>query len=279
MRIREMCSDDLPFALGLTSAEGWMSTELDFQEILTHDPRGSFIGEIGGQSVGMVCTVAYDRFGFIGNLIVIPEQRGRGLGEELMVYAMRYLRNLGLSTHMLDGVAKAIPLYERLGFRKVSKSLRLEGRSAVNQVQGSRAMLVQDIEMLSVYDEDCFGSNRRVFLQNRFDNFPNLCFVSQEGSTVNGYIMGSESGDVVRIGPWVVTEDDGTADALLSSLLAAAPNRTIRVGVLESNEKALRVLQSHGFRQISFSWRMSTSPEEDWSCSRNLFAICSPARG
>ena len=165
MQIRAMNSQDLSFALSLTSAEGWMSTELDFLEILTHDPQGSFIGEIGGQPVGMVCTVPYDRFGFIGNLIVLPSWRGRGLGEELMVHAMDYLNTRGVSTHMLDGVDQAVPLYERLGFRKLDKSLRLEGQLVPNQAGGSRAMTPDDLDTLSEYDKECFGSNRRVFLR------------------------------------------------------------------------------------------------------------------
>ena len=278
-QIRTMNSQDVSFALSLTSAEDWMSTELDFLEILTHDPHGSFIGEVSGRPVGMVCTVPYESFGFIGNLIVLPRWRGRGFGEALMVHAMDYLNARDVRTHMLDGVDKAVPLYERLGFRKLDKSLRLEGKLVLNQSGGSRAMTHDDLDTLSEYDRDCFGSNRRVFLEARLTNFSELCFVSEDDNRVTGYIMGSQSGEFIRIGPWVVTGGIETAKSLLNTLVSSVPNRVLKVGVLETNHDATSLLQSNGFRQISFSWRMSTKPQEDWSCSKRLFAICSPARG
>ena len=110
-------------------------------------------------------------------------------------------------------------------------------------------------------------------------NFPDLCFVSEDDNGINGYIMGSKSGEFIRIGPWVVTGGMKTARSLLNTVISSVPNQVLRVGVLETNRDATSLLESNGFRQISFSWRMSTRPQEDWSCSKRLFAICSPARG
>lgn len=279
MRIREMKNDDLTFALALTSAEGWMSTRLDFEEILSHDPEGSFVGEMNAKSIGMVCTVPYDKFGFIGNLIVLPEWRGRGYGEELMVHAMEYLTGLGIKAQMLDGVERAIHLYGRLGFQKKCKSLRLEGRFTGERSEGVVPMSRQDLDRLAEYDAECFGSRRRVFLENRLDNFPELCMLAEAEGCILGYIMGSQGGESTRIGPWVVSEGTEVAEKLLSSFGEAAGSRLLRIGVLENNDLAVGLLKKNGFTEISFSWRMSTIPEETGSCSSHLFAICSPDRG
>lgn len=279
MRIRQMRRDDLDFALALTTAEGWMSTKLDFEEILAHDSEGSFVGECNGKAIGMVCTVPYDRFGFIGNLIVLPKWRERGYGEGLMLHAMDYLDSRGVTIHMLDGVEKAISLYEKLGFQKIAKSLRLEGRLKGGEMQGVRPITHQDLDRLTEFDSDCFGSRRRVFLETRQENFPGLCFLGEEDNRILGYIMGSRSGESTRIGPWVVSEGNGTAENLLSSLAQAAQDCLLRVGVLENNHAAGSLLKRKGFREVSFSWRMSTSPEYEWSCSPHLYAICCPARG
>jgi predicted N-acetyltransferase YhbS len=279
MRIRQMKRDDLEFAVDLTSAEGWMSTMLDFEEILLHDPQGSFVGEVNGQAVGMVCTVPYDSFGFIGNLIVIPEWRGRQYGEALMVHAMQYLRGLGVKTHMLDGVEMAIPLYERLGFEKIAKSLRLEGRLVGEKMDGIRPIMHRDLKALTEFDSLCFGCSRCVFLETRLESFPELCMLAEDEGHILGYIMGSRSGHITRIGPWVVGEGNETAEKLLSSFGEAAEGGLLRIGVLETSVTARDLLRREDFREISFSWRMSTDPAQEWSCSTHLFAICSPARG
>jgi ribosomal protein S18 acetylase RimI-like enzyme len=280
MQIREMRPDDFDFALSLTSAEGWMSTSLDFQEILANDPHGSFVGEHDGERIGMVCTVAYERFGFVGNLIVLPAWRGDGLGEQLMVHAMNYLEARGIGTQMLDGVEMAVSLYEKLGFRKRFKSLRLEGRVEGQEIEGIESIAHGDLRELVGYDLPCFGSDRRVFLETRLTNFPSLCKIARdEEGGILGYMMGSESGEFTRIGPWVVTGGTEVAESLLRSFAASAGDCLLKIGVLENNSKALDLLHRHGFAQTSFSWRMSTTSDDEWTCSQHLYAICSPARG
>ena len=54
-----MSNNDLDFALNQTTLEGWSSTKQDFEELLQFNPKGSFIGEIDDDPVGMVCTVNY----------------------------------------------------------------------------------------------------------------------------------------------------------------------------------------------------------------------------
>ncbi len=69
----------------------------------------------------------YGEVGFIGNLIVAPETRGGGVGAALMKKAIERLTSEGAGTIRLDGVQKAIPLYERLGFKGEYWSLRYNG--------------------------------------------------------------------------------------------------------------------------------------------------------
>ena len=73
---------------GLTSKEGWSGTRTDFEELLAFDSHGCFIGEENSERVSMVCAIPYGKFGNIGNLIVIDECRGRGLGATLMEHAI-----------------------------------------------------------------------------------------------------------------------------------------------------------------------------------------------
>ena len=125
MKIRSMTKADLDFAINLTSKEGLSSTKTDFEELLGFDSHSCFIGEENNERIGMFCAISYGQFGNIGNLIVIDNYRQKGLDSILMKHAMSYLFEKGASVIFLDGVQAAVSLYERLGFRKICKSLRL----------------------------------------------------------------------------------------------------------------------------------------------------------
>ena len=89
--IRAFTAGDLGFAAEQTAREGWASGRRDFEVYLEHDPDGCFTAWKDGRPVGMVTTTRYPASGWIGNLIVIPEERSRGLGRALMDMPFRCL--------------------------------------------------------------------------------------------------------------------------------------------------------------------------------------------
>lgn len=274
-----MTHDDLEFALTLTTREGWHSTRRDFEELLTHDNKGSFVGEIDQEPVGMVCTVYYGPVGFIGNLIVEEACRGNTCGRELMEYGMQYLKDHGTRSIFLDGVPGAVPLYERLGFRKICKSLRLEVVISIKGTSNSRLMREEDLQAVFSLDSSLFGVQREDFLRMRFDAYPEFCRVIESENELQGYIMGNISGDKIRIGPWVMREDGLHAEQLLIDMAPKVGEKIIKIGVLETNSKALKILRKYGFRESSYSWRMFYGDMTTATLSNQLYAIACPARG
>jgi GNAT superfamily N-acetyltransferase len=279
VNIRPMTHSDLDFALALTCAEGWSSTRRDFEELLEYDSLGCFIGEIDSQRIGMVCTVFYGDFGFIGNLIVLESCRGQQRGRRLMEYGMEYLRVRGARSILLDAVPKAVPLYERLGFRKICKSLRLEGAVSGKTLGNVRDMDETDLSEISDLDAYLFGGRRNYFLKMRFAVHPEYCKVMEMNGEIQGYIMGSNSGDSVRIGPWIMMSPDVSAEPLLLAFAQDAVVGSLKIGVLERNIKSLGILHKYGFSERSFSWRMLYGEKTEATLSNCLYAICSPARG
>ncbi len=96
--IRLLRVDDIPFAVEQTTREGWDGSEQFFRRCLDHDPAGCFVAAIAGRLVGMVTTTCYEQTAWIGNLIVEPDHRYRGVGTSLMNHAMSHLRNRGIQT-------------------------------------------------------------------------------------------------------------------------------------------------------------------------------------
>ena len=274
-----MSISDLDFALSQTTLEGWSATKQDFEELLQFNPKGSFIGEIDGKHVGMVCTVNYGEFGFIANLIVPRIYRGQDFGRILMEFAMKYLLNSGTKSILLDGVPKAVSLYERLGFRKIAKSLRLEANLKGVNSQYTRSMTKSDLDEIIPFDSQYFGSKRDFFLRMRFQAYPEFSRVIERDGEIRGFVMGSWSGSAMRIGPWVMRTHDDFTERLLREFAGMTTSNTFKIGVLESNVQAVRLLKQNGFEERSYSWRMVYGKDTEATLSNHLYAIFSPARG
>lgn len=279
MQIRLMREADIDFALQMTSTEGWSSTRLDFEELLQFDPEGCFVAEVDEIPIGMVCSCPYDGFGFVSNLIVDREYRYKQYGTILMKHIIEYLEKRGVMTQLLDGVIKAISLYERLGFVKKYRSMRLEGTVKPEESDIVRPMTSEDLEVINRLDTEFFGAPREKFLHSRYSHFPNLAKVMEVRGKIVGYIMGSESRDAIRIGPWVIRDRLDLAEHLLTEFATEVEEKNLKIGVVENNVKALGLLRKHGFNEVGHSWRMLRGIEGNWTLSDHLYAICCAARG
>ena len=129
MLIRQMTYADARFAYECTDKEGWQgSLEDTFIGHLEYDADGCFVAEKNGRRIGICVATKYETSGFIGMLIVIEEERGKGYGTQLFRKAIRYLNDNNIRNIYLDGDLDAVPIYEKYGFRKVCKSLRFIGK-------------------------------------------------------------------------------------------------------------------------------------------------------
>ena len=85
MNIRQMGMEDLCFAAECTSAEGWVSENIDVLEsFYLNDPQGCLVAEENGRQLGICIATSYGTCGFIGEVIVRPEARGKGIGAALL---------------------------------------------------------------------------------------------------------------------------------------------------------------------------------------------------
>jgi ribosomal protein S18 acetylase RimI-like enzyme len=281
MNIRPMIASDLGFAATLTADEGWLSeTKEDFEGFHLYDPNGCLVAEENGERVGMCVATAYGASGFLGELIVRKDRRGRGIGTRLMQHALAHLSHRGVRSIYLDGVESAIPLYERLGFRKVCRSLRFSGKVRGTGYSGIRAMTPADLAVVAEMDRGAFGADRSFFLQRRLSLHPHLCLVLEAEGRVRGFIMGRERTDLVSVGPWVVQSHGARPGRLLEALAADGEGLTLAVGVLEMNSHAVKTIQDLGLaRRPHPPWRMVLGSSANLGMRDEAYAIGSPAKG
>jgi GNAT superfamily N-acetyltransferase len=242
-----MRESDLDFAAESAALEGWTSETRDaFAAAHDYDPAGAVIAELDGRPVGIVVAVGYGRSGFIGELIVRREARGRGIGPKLFERALQYLKERGAEAIGLDAVERAVPFYEAMGFRAVCRSLRFLGKVEGRRLPGVRPMRREDLSEVLRLDRAAFGDDRSFYLERRFSLYPRFAKVAEREGGLAGFILGMKGRGVVAAGPWIQRDEAEGENplALLEGLAAETEGLPLRVGVLETNARAAAALRS-----------------------------------
>lgn len=281
MTIRSMQAADVPFAASCTTAEGWDSeTATEFKTHVAFRPAGGLIAEIDQEPVGICVATAYESAGFIGELIVTPRWRGRGIGRRLLEQAIEFLHKHSVGSIYLDGVPAAVPLYEKLGFRKVCPSLRFSGVLPAGDSTGARLMKAADLPGVLALDKTAFRADRNYFLKHRLDNYPDLALVLEDEQRLIGYLFGRRGRKGISLGPWCAPEASTPAEHLLHALTPTLAGREIGIGVLASNRPAATLLHQYGLTPHSSPpWRMVLGHDIGLGVAPQLLAIGSPAKG
>jgi ribosomal protein S18 acetylase RimI-like enzyme len=279
--IRAMRAEDLTFAADCTAAEGWVSeNRTTLEGFYLRDPTGCWLAEREGQPVGICVATFYGRNGFIGELIVRPEARGHGVGAALLNHGVKLLEESGAETVYLDGVLKAVELYERNGFRKVCRSWRFSGKLRGRLSPQVRRMEESDLPKVFALDQASFGAERNFFLRRRFELFPELCQVMVIEGQLAGFILGRRGEGWASAGPWVVSEEATKPGRLLEAFAYEVGDVSISVGILDINREALELVRSLGFvERLDSPWRMARGDSSDLGASSRCYAVGSAAKG
>ncbi len=130
MKIREVTSFNVKefeaigkLMIQLDPGSGQLTEDL-YRSILSAGNTHLFAGETGnGEIAGMITIAIYDLVtgtkGWIEDVVVDENQRGKGFGKELMLFAMDYCRSKGIKKIDLTSRPSRIAanrLYAELGF-------------------------------------------------------------------------------------------------------------------------------------------------------------------
>ncbi len=197
-----------------------------------------------------------------------------------MNHAVAVLKSRGIETVYLDGVLRAVPLYERNGFHKICRSWRFSGRLAGKPCPGVRRMNEADLEQVLDLDRRSFEADRSFFLRRRLEIYPELCLVAHSGGQLTGYILGQGGAGWAAAGPWVVAEDTTDPLDLLMAFARVAGERPVSLGILDTNRKACELVRSVGLTErLDSPWRMALGDAHELGASNSCFAVGSAAKG
>jgi ribosomal protein S18 acetylase RimI-like enzyme len=280
LSIRIANLNDLDFWMNLINIAGWDNTVADAKRSLLLEPEGCFVANLDNEKVGIVNSFLYDNVGWVGNLIVRPEVRSKGVGEELMKHAINRLKTEGAESIRLDAVEKAITLYQRLGFRHEWRSLRYVGNSEPRTFDDITFIKPAEINEIARFDKKYFGLNRKKLLEKIRDEFPLLCYKFSTSGKIKGYIMARLLNDSVKIGPWICSPDDENhAEGLLHAVMRQVTGIKVKVGIPELNKISIRIVEKNKFEQLPQSYRMCLGNCKKLGKIEGIFGIGTPDKG
>ena len=278
--IRVMTHGDIEFVMSLQEIVGWGNTRADAERSLYYEPSGCFVASVDGIDIGMVNSFLYGDVGFIGNLIVLPDTRGSGVGAALMKKAIDRLTADGAGTIRLDGVQKAIPLYERLGFKGEYWSLRYSGVAAKAPHHSIEPMVKDDLQKVATLDRRFFGLDRTQKLRRVQHDFPDLCFKASKGGEVRGFIMAKHGVSNVRVGPWICDPKfSDIAEPLFNALTSKVERQKIWIGIPEFNKHSIKIVEGKGYTKTPASLRMCYGECKKVENVPGIYSIGAPDKG
>jgi ribosomal protein S18 acetylase RimI-like enzyme len=243
MKIEPFNKDDIERFLELAAAEGWVAEAWEFEFLLTTFPRGCFSArDETGVAVGFVTASLHERSGWIGNLIVGAEYRGRGVGETLFVRAHGALRDAGAETFWLTASKLGKSLYEKHGFSIIDTIIRWTGFGRERHAGHDHEAACGDTSVLvNGIDHQVWGDRRDALLAVTIGRGRLLLRES-------GFLVIQPCGDAAQFGPFSAL-DSSTAEHVLDVALRSVPPGTkVYLDAPASNRSALRLLNRKRMR-------------------------------
>jgi ribosomal protein S18 acetylase RimI-like enzyme len=268
-----MTPEDVDFAVWLTDQEGWGYSPEDFFRFMRMDPEGTLVAWEDSRRVGITTATSYGQVAWIGNVIVIPEGRGRGYGRALVETALEYCTDSGAETCWLNAYTHVVPFYKTLGFQETGSTVRMEGSGKGSLREDVRLVHSRELGALAAFDRRFFGADRLKVLREFYHDYGDSFFIWSNGD-VRGYVVGARYKGGVDVAPWVCDPSrPQVAEALLLHLLSLRAGERVGLNVPEENEAALGILRNLGFKEAFKTVRMYHGKGTHGINTRGVFGL------
>jgi predicted N-acetyltransferase YhbS len=249
--IRPAAADDISQMCGVIQRAGLSSGRPEFLEFSVASPGTEmFVGCQGDRVVGVAGGVCFGRTGWLGNVAVDDDARGRGLGRAISETAVDWLRQAGAETVLLTATKLGRPIYDRLGFADdgVTYGIWTQEHPPALACDPSATVRATQMDDVIRQDAEATGEDRRSYLAP----FAARARVPA-GSGRAGYRVALPWGG----GP-VIAASPACARRLIVDMIRASPGAGLAFPELNAHAAALAV--SLGFQLARRVRRMRLGP-------------------
>jgi ribosomal protein S18 acetylase RimI-like enzyme len=236
--------------------ENWIPELCLFRRL---QPDGMFLGSRDGIPAGMVASIIYSDYAYVGLMGIHKDFQRQGLGLALMEHLLAWMEEQKVPLVKLDASPAGQPLYEKLGFVPLDEVYVFQQQAGQLDTQGAIGIELitdQHLDLIAASDTPAFGADRSRLLRALLELYPERAFILQdEQKQVTGYLIAQAK----RIGPWIMTES-GDAELLLRQAFSLPFNGTVSVVTPAENVNAVSLLQRFGLQITRVNRHMAYGP-------------------
>lgn len=235
MKTAAMCVADIEPFLVQAGSEGWIAEAWELEFLLDTFPAGCLVvRDEHGQPVAFVTSLKHNLSGWIGNLIVAPEYRGKGIGELLFLAALLALREASVETVWLTASRMGMGLYRRHGFHRIDTILRWSGVSN----QGALASPDGGTRVDGVaLDALAWGDRRDALLERTMARGVTIC-------DCHGLVTVQPCGSRFQLGSFIALDQSGAHKLLEAAQQLIPTGSGLYLDTPASNQSATRLYQT-----------------------------------
>ncbi len=264
MRIDQFLRNDIEPFLRMATAEGWICDPWEFDYLLETFPEGCLVAREEGRAVAFVTAVTYDRSGWVGNLLVRRDLRGKGVGSLLLQESLAALFKADVETVWLTASTAGESIYKRIGFVTADRIKRWRGKGEAGAAPVPETL---PLDAMVAIDRAGWGDTRESIMRS----------AAARGIVAgcrNGFLVMQRLADCIQLGPWGCA-DTGDAERLLDeALVRIGPLAEVFLDVPVGNVAAASLLLARGFSIRSGTTLMYLGRKPAYLAGR-IFALAS----
>lgn len=256
--IRTMTKTDLSAALMLSTSVGWNQIAADWKRMLLLEPGGCFVAELNGKVVGTTLCCLFGPVAWLAMVIVREDQRGCGLGQELVRTGLEYAQKQGVKTVRLDATPLGEAVYSKLGFVPQLELARMGGTVSTSATSSSTNHRIlsatpAQFEEIIRLDRDGTQTERGKLLRRLFSEWSPLIAISST-EQIDGFLASRQGRLSTQYGPMSGT--DAAAVDLLRHALTISCGQPVIADIPMHRESLLQVAREFGLTQQRTLLRM-----------------------
>jgi GNAT superfamily N-acetyltransferase len=214
------------------------------------------VTEIENKIAGFGNGILNGKAGWIGNIIVLPEYRNRGIGYELTNFLVEYFKSKGCKQQLLIASDMGKNIYTKIGF-KISSTYQFfkVGTMFPNYPKVSRIRKIKegDFTSLKKLDKEATGEERFHLIERFFST--GWVYSHEESGEIRGiYLPDLGSG-------LVIAKDPEAGLELLKFRLSQGKTNAV---LPSENEAAINLLKHEGYQPYQTLPRMVLGDEVKW---------------
>ena len=258
LRIAEVA--DLPRIAELREAVGWAVHDWALRAVLAPPHARCAVATDGADRViGVGSGISYGPLGVVGNMIVDPGHRRRGIGAAILESVVDFLDERGCTRLELSATDEGRPLYARHGFAPaepgVSAVVPREAGTDLDRAAELTDAGPASLPELAAYDAPRFGGDRSPLLASMLADPARPLVVARRDGGLAGWAWIRP--EVDRVGPMVADSPD-IATALVGEALQRLPDaRTLRLSFPSANRAGAERLRELGAELEPWGGRMA----------------------